>query len=418
VRRAISPWAAGIPVALGCAITVLITAPAQVIGQPSPSVGAAASLVPVTLSSLLEPRTNHTATLLRDGRVLVVGGFRDVRDTTSDLASAELWDPATGTSVPAGTMAVSRAYHTATLLVDGRVLIVGGMQRLAEVWDPETLTFSPAGELPMAVLGNTATLLPDGRVLVVGGDEAALTNRMLERAQIWDPATETFSQSGRLREERAFHTATLLLDGSVLLVGGETAIASAEVWDPRSGSFRRAGSLRIGRWGHTATLLPDGRVLVVGGVTARYAPESVREWTVASSELRDATNGTFAAGAALERARTDHTATLLPDGRVLVVGGIDAGTIRAPSEVWDPATQAFIPVGRLAQVRFDHTATLLPDGRVAIIGGTGHGDGHRASLATIEAVTLPPLTATSSSAPPVAGSSPSPHPGAVPSPVG
>jgi WD40 repeat protein len=316
--------------------------------------------------------------------VLVVGGFRNVRNTLSDLATAEIWDPTTGVSTPAGSMAVGRVYHTATLLGDGRVLVVGGRERLAEVWDPETLTFAPAGELPFPILGNTATLLPDGRVLVAGGEPAALTNTLLERALLWDPVTSTFSESGRLQVPRTFATAALLPDGRVLVVGGETAERSTETWDPSSGAFSRTPRLRTGRWGQTMTVLPGGRVLVIGGATAEYGFQSISGSTLASTELRDPMTGRFGPGGKLKTARTYHTATLLPDGRILVVGGDGPGTIRRSSELWDPVRQAFDRGGPLAQRRFDHTATLLPDGRVAVIGGSARIDGRLSSLASIE----------------------------------
>jgi large repetitive protein len=381
-------WAGAVPLGV-MALALVLTSTASVLAQPSPSSVDAAGPQPEPGPTLLEPRTNHTATLLPDGRVLVVGGFRDVRDTTSDLATAEVWDPATGLSEPAGTMAVGRAYHTATLLSDGRVLIVGGRERLAEVWDPETLTFAPAGELPYPVLGNTATLLSDGRVLVAGGEPAALTNTLLEHALLWDPATNAFSVSGRLREPRAFPTASLLPDGRVLVVGGETAVRSTEAWDPDSGSFGREPRLRTGRWGHAATALPGGGLLVTGGTTAVSGYQYIREWTLASTELRDPATGRFGPGGRLRKARTNHTATLLPDGRVLVVGGDGPGGIRRRSEVWDPIGRRFDRAGALAEARFDHTATLLLDGRVAIIGGTGRVDGRESSLASIEVISPP-----------------------------
>jgi large repetitive protein len=375
-------------------LALLIGSSTPVLAQPSSSSVAPPARQGAPGPTLLEPRTNHTATLLPDGRVLIVGGFRDVRDTMSDLASAELWDPATGVSTPAGSMAVGRAYHTATLLRDGRVLVVGGRQRLAEVWDPQTLTFSPAGDLPFPVLGSTATLLPDGRVLVAGGDAAALTTAQLEHAQLWDPATAAFSQADRLLEPRSFPTASLLQDGRVLILGGETAVRSAEVWDPGSSSFSREPRLRIGRWGHTATVLPDGSVLVTGGTSVTSGFQFIREWTLASTELRNATTGRFSAAGRLRKARTAHSATLLPDGRILLIGGDGPGGIRRRSEVWDPVRQRSHPAAALAEARFDHTATLLPDGRVAVIGGTGRVDRRLSSLASIEIID-PPATAVS-----------------------
>ena len=377
------------------ALTVALAFPAAAGKAPFPGTS------PSTSGTLLEPRAAHTATLLPDGRVLVVGGLRNLRwDPESWLASAELWDPATGTSSPAGSMAESRSYHTATLLQDGRVLIVGGGSQSAEVWDPVTLSFSPAGSLPYVVMDHTATLLTDGRVLVVG----------LPNAQIWDPATGIFSQGGPLRSSRSDHTATSLPNGRVLILGGETAVAKAEVWDPAVGSFKQTRPLITGRWAHTATLLRDGRVLVTGGITATYSPNRIVEETQASAELRDARTGVFVPAGSLARPRHDHTATLLEDGRVLVLGGQGPGRPRSATEIWDPATRTFSRGTRLVTGRIEHTATLLRDGRVLVIGGVGREGGRKVVLASTELWGLVSNSAPPSSVSPTEESRPVPGP--------
>jgi hypothetical protein len=150
---------------------------------------------------------------------------------------------ATGTFGPAGALGEARASHTATLLPDGRVLVVGGsdgqggIRASAEVWDPVTETFGPAGALGEALASNTATLLPDGRVLVVGGFRVSDQWRPRHAsAEVWDPVTKAFGPAGSLGEARLMHTATLLPDGRVLVVGGvdddSTMFTSAKVWEP------------------------------------------------------------------------------------------------------------------------------------------------------------------------------------------
>lgn len=315
--------------------------------------------------ALVEARGYHTATLLSDGHVLISGGgppswlgsFTGI--TGPFLASAELYDPTTGTFTPTGSMATPRESHTATLLADGRVLITGGADfqahavASAELYDPRTGRFSPTGSMTTARAFHTATLLADGRVLVAGGSPAAWgTNAHLASAEIYDPKTGTFTSTGSMTAGRDFNTATLLADGRVLLAGGSTGtnvddpsltkddVASAEIYDPRTGTFAPTGSMLDGRGYHSATLLSDGRVLVVGG-GGDYTNRSF----LASAELYDPTKGTFTATGPLAAARTYHAATLLDDGRVLVTGGYGAVAPLASGEIYDPATGTFRPAG-------------------------------------------------------------------------
>ena len=217
---------------------------------------------------------DHTATPLSDGRVLIVGG----EDSDGRwLASAEIWDPATGAFTATGSLAEARSRHTATLLPDHRVLIIGGRGgsfwdeyvglTSAEIWDPVTGTFSPAGSLGTGRSDHTATLLPDGDVLVVGSARFPGEPGLVS-AELWDHATGAFRSTGSLSAGRAAHTATLLSDGRVLVVGGyglsgESAAMAAEIWDPDGGTFLPTTSMH-GYQGHTATLVADGRILIVG----------------------------------------------------------------------------------------------------------------------------------------------------------
>jgi WD40 repeat protein len=320
--------------------------------------------------SLAEARWGHTATLLLDGRVLAAGGIG--AEGASPLASAEAWDPATGEFTSLTTMLTeARFLHTATLLSDGRVLLVGGGLATAELWDPATGEFERTDAMTSARASHTATLLDDGRVLIVGGDSAGV---WVAAEEIWDPATGEFTETGSLGQPRDSHTATLLDDGRVLIVGGLAGIdsgsmlGSAEIWDPATGEFTETGSLGQPRGYHTATRLDDGQVLVVGGFCGYYCPLQTEAW--AWSPETEA----FTLAGSLVEARATHSATLLPDGRVLIVGGKDWWDRNGSFgfiDVWEPATGEFIPAGGLTEPRGFHTATSMPDGRVIVIGGDG-----------------------------------------------
>jgi hypothetical protein len=316
-------------------------------------------------------RLGYTDTLLLDGRVLIAGGFAD----GPDLASAEIYDPATGTFSPTGSMTLGREYATATLLKDGRVLIVGGDGApidTAELYDPATGKFSRTGSPAVGRRFHTATLLKDGRVLIVGGGE---TNT----AELYEPATGKFVRTGSMASIRGFHTATRLADGRVLIAGGRTMglhgvleddVATAEVYDPSTGKFSSTGSMSRSREGDTATLLPDGRVLVAGGSKVPNMNSSMMGDTPNSAELYDPVTGTFSSTGSMFAGSASHTATLLKDGHVLIVrGGVnDRPDLYDAAELYDPATGTFSQVGNLLQKADAVSATLLADGRVLLLG--------------------------------------------------
>jgi hypothetical protein len=319
--------------------------------------------------SMATAREGQTATLLSDGRVLIVGG----KDGSAGvLATAELYDPKSGTFSPTGSMGADRLFQTATLLSDGRVLLVGEWSgtgvplALAELYDPKTGTFSTTGAMTGAMAAalsdQTATLLSDGRVLVVGGRDSA---GAFATAELYDPKSGTFSPTGSMGADRLFQTATLLSDGRVLIAGGQGnygGLASAEVYDPKSGTFSTTGSMAAALSDQTATLLSDGRVLVVGGWDSAGV--------FATAELYDPKSGTFNPTGSMGVARESQTATLLSDGRVLVVGGRGSSAgVLATAELYDPKSGTFSPTGSMADARYGQTATLLADGRILIAGG-------------------------------------------------
>ncbi|MDR3100286.1 MAG: putative Ig domain-containing protein, partial [Paraburkholderia sp.] len=234
------------------------------------AIGAVATWLPG--DSLDSARAFHTATLLPDGKVLVAGG----RGTDGILASAELYDPTTATWSTTGNLHTARAGHTATLLPDGRVLVAGGVDAngnhlfSAELYDPAAGTWSQTGSLNVARLFHTATLLPDGEVLAAGGGGSNGNN--LTTAELYDPATGTWSMTGAMTEGRENHTATLLQNGQVLVAGGGPAFTvtgtpGLETYDPATGTWTSVhnSSVVVSVVNHTATLLPSGKVLIAGG---------------------------------------------------------------------------------------------------------------------------------------------------------
>ena len=325
------------------------------------------------------PRADHTATLLPDGQLLVTGGGND----DSNMASAQLYHPAIGMWQRIGNMNHERRRHTATLLPSGQVLVTGGTpcgdiigdcppgpRGSAELYDPITRTWTDTGSFAVARWYHTATLLPNGQVLVAGGQAGNPRNpgENQTSAELYDPATGMWTPTGSMSIAHSHHTATLLPSGQVLVAGGYSGsnALSAELYDPATGVWTPTGSLPVGRWDHTATLLPNGQVLVAGGL----GTDGVTH--LASAELYDPSTGSWRETGSMAHERSSHTATLLPNGQVLVAGGIgDCCPVPfwASAELYDPATGTWTETGSMATGRDLHTATLLPNGQVLVAGG-------------------------------------------------
>ncbi len=326
---------------------------------------------------MIEARYNYTATLLPDGKVLVAGG------SARDLASAELYDPSSGSWTATGNMDGVRSYHTATLLPDGKVLVAGGSTFMsgpvasAELFDPGNGSWTPTRNMIEARHGPTATLLPDGKVLVAGGSSDGFSDGPLASAELYDPSSGSWTPAGNMIEARVGHTATLLPDGKVLVVGGDSGsidLASAELYDPSSVSWTATGNMIEARVGHTATLLPDGKVLAAGGDSSSASGSD----DLLAPELYDPGSGSWTATANMDAVRVGHTATRLPDGKVLVAGGDSdritvGGGARASAQLYDPGSGSWTATANMTEARSYHTATLLPDGNVLVAGGLSSG---------------------------------------------
>jgi len=333
-------------------------------------------------------RYDQTATLLQNGKVLIAGGLGN---NGKVLNTAELYDPQTGTFSATGSMNAARILHTATLLPNGEVLVTGGLYydsftfqewSTAELYDPTTGTFSYTGNMSTPRTSHSATLLKNGQVLIVGGNANATD---LSSAELYDPTSGAFTSTGSLLTPREQHTATLLADGRVLVVGGadyddSNALASAEIYSPSNGTFAATGSLNTASENHTATLLDNGNVLVAGGGTPDVP-------CLARTEIYDPGAGTFTLSTSMSDARNYHTATALADGTVLVVGGQNATTDLASAEVFNPLNETFSAAGSLEIARAGHTSTLLNDGTVVVVGGIA--TTMDAALAELYAVTPP-----------------------------
>jgi WD40 repeat protein len=342
-------------------------------------------------------RRYHTATLLRDGRVLVVGGSNG----TVPLRTAELYDPASGTFVTTvGSMSTARQNHSAALLSDGRVLVAGGVvdsagttTATAEVFDPVSGTFtSTLNNMAESRSDFTARTLPGGTVLVAGGFVRFPSALYLSSAAIYDPSTNRFTATGSLTVPRAGPLSVLLPGGTVLVTGGKNGavyLASAETYDPASRVFTTAASsMGSGRVADTVTMLQvagsppaaAGKVLFAGGFGQGY---------LNTADLYDPGPGTFSATPSMGTHRGYHTAALLPNGQVLIAGGTDGVTVLKTAEFFDPVLGSFVPATGLDMnsTRWTHTATELQDGRVLVVGGA---DSRSVTLATAEIWTTGP----------------------------
>jgi Kelch motif/Galactose oxidase, central domain len=431
--------------------------------------------------AMMTPRANHTATLLSNGRVLVAGGLSS--DSSGGIVSAELYDPSSGKWSLTGSMSTPRESQSATPLATGEVLVSGGNVDIydgptgsAEVYHPGTGKWTTTGRMMTSRSSHISVTLANGGVIVSGGDYGndtgfnplAMTDRYNPKTNQWSPVGDMRVAHGAVPKVagRAYHTATKLADGRVLVTGGfgyitdftQTVILqTAEIFDPSSASWRLTGNMNQPRAQHAAVALADGRVLVAGGydfgpplgsaeifspmsqgasprdamstqpgfvrprvthrarLVSRRAnlaarpvgvlrrqhlgppPTSMGTWTTTASmhvgrafqpatllrsgkvlvegcdalgyggktaELYNPAKGTWTMTGSMHVARCGHSAVLLNDGRVLVAGGTTGANVWSSVEIYDPMTQRWSLAGDLNSTRSDAALALLPNGTV------------------------------------------------------
>lgn len=331
--------------------------------------------------SMNEARVQHTATLLNNGKVLVTGG---------PSATAEIYDPATGTwRYALHSMAYARQAHTAVKLNNGKVLIAGGTSSPAagEVFDPATEQFTLTNAMNAYHGLSPGILLNDGRALLITG---SLWFFGVGFSEIYDPFTNSWTTTPAISVGFSLMAGVVLADGTVLAVEGydgytPTAYPFVQRYNPAINTVTAMANAVVSRLQHTATLMPDGKILIAAGSDPSYS--------VASTELYDPAappNGQSQLSTSLNQGRRGHTATLMPNGDVLVVGGsqsahgccfaanLSLAELRDHSSgIWTPAGNTAVPRG------YGHTATLLPSGTVLVTGGAT-GFENRSSLNTAE----------------------------------
>ncbi len=339
---------------------------------------------------MISPRSGHVAVRLADGRVLVAGGVNG----SPRLATAELFNPATGAWSAAGSMAYPRLGHAAVRLSDGRVLVVGGTSAItctappvgtsAEIYNPATGNWSATGSMQVARNSPAIALLANGKVLVAGGGNRC--GGVWNSAELYDPATGQWALTGSMSGARQSAAAVRLADGRVLVAGGiggnpYASLRTAELYDPATGTWGVTGAMADPRfWTHEdmaaldnfLALLPDGRVLTAGGVNRCDAFGGCSVAFLNTAELYNPATGAWTRTGAMASRRWKHQTTVLAGGQLVVTGGRnDASVVLNTVALYDVAAGTFTTAAPLLTARFDHTTTALADGRALIAGGMG-----------------------------------------------
>ena len=325
-------------------------------------------------ASMANVRATHTAAVLSNGKVLIVDGGDG--GTIETLASTELYDPSTQVWTPTGSMHYGRRFHAMSELLDGKVLVTGGdgetngstFDNSVELYDPMSGNWTLIQSMHENRVCHTASTLLNGKVLVVGGfnDNDNVSNT----AELYDPSTGLWTMTGNMTQKRAFHTASILFDGRVLIVGGiidqSYPTKTSELYDPSTGLWTAIGNISEARIGHTAVTLKNGKVLIIGGI-------GESDFGTNRTELYDPSTGQWTLTGDIKYSRTFHTASLLHNGNVLVAGGeVDPNAETTPiktTEIYDSSTGIWMSVQKMGTPRVWHTASVLHNGYVLVAGG-------------------------------------------------
>jgi hypothetical protein len=328
-----------------------------------------------TVNTLSDARRAHTATLLANGRVLVVGGEAGTTASPTYLKTAELFDPSSNTFSPTSPMTTARSFHVAVRLANGNVLVAGGngtsgVLPSSEVYDAGTGLFHSTGALVQKREKAQAALLGTNEVLLTGG----VDTDALDAAELFDPTSEQWTATDRMQYKRVGHYLAPEPNGVPLVVGGSTSttigdLLACELYENSVWSTNPALNMSQARDGFGAATFSNGKVLVAGGY--QHGVNA----TLATAELFD--GASWSPAGSLAGPRTLHTLTALPSGGAVAAGGVtlDAtGSVASrldTAEVYDPTSNAWFALPKLEAARSLHTATLLQDGRVLLVGGQG-----------------------------------------------
>ncbi|CAF4020157.1 unnamed protein product [Adineta steineri] len=325
----------------------------------------------IKVANMNVARESHTASILSNGKILVIGGFNG----SSAHNSAELYDPSTNTWTMMANMSVGRGDHTATTLLNGKVLVVGGWHisgyiNSVELYDPLTNNWTVVANITDARSVHTATLLSNGEVLVAGGDS---TYSYLNSVELYDPSANTWTMMANMNVGRQKHRTVLLSSGKVLVVGGSNSdyLKSVELYDPSTNTWTTMADMNVAAEDSTATLLSSGKVLVAGGWNYN---------STNSAQLYDLSTNTWIMMSNMHVGRSTHTATLLSSEKVLIIGGWRKSSPTNSVELLDPSINSWTIAATMNVERTSHTASLLLNGKILVVGGFNNGSLNSAEL--------------------------------------